>query len=211
MFRWISIVVVRLFFKLFYHHKVYGKEHLPKQGGIMASNHASFFDPPMLAISCPYKIHFLARQTLFQSRFFSWMLRKYLTHPISSGKGNIQTIRLACELLEEGKKVVIFPEGKRSKNGKLQKGQMGVGMLVLRTQSLVIPVYIHGTYEIWKSQEKLPKLKGRTACVFGSTLHFSPKEGEDRKELQQRVADEIMEAIERLQEWYLAGAKGSPP
>ena len=110
--------------------------------------------------------------------------------------------------------MAIFPEGKRSKEGTIGKGQLGTGVLVMRSKAVVVPVYIHGTYELWSAKRKFPKLWGKTACVFGKPIDFSHlfEQGEgDRKEVQQQIVDKIMEAIKNLREWYLAGAKGIPP
>lgn len=211
MIRILAIILTTLFMKLFYHHKVYGKKHLPKGGGIIASNHCSFFDPPILGISCPQEVHFLARESLFHFRPFGWLIRQLKTHPVAKGKENVATFKKACELINSGKKVAIFPEGKRSLTGELQKGQAGAGMLVMRTHCIVVPTYIHGTYAIWNSSRRFPHLRGKTACVFGSPLDFSYLDSMDKKEAQQKIAETIMQSISGLRDWYLKGAKGNPP
>jgi len=211
MIRRTTIIITTLLMKLLYHHKVYGKKRLPKAGGIIAANHSSYLDPPLIGISCPHEVHFLGRESLFRSPLFAWYIRKLYTHPVARGKGNIATIRKCLELLKAGKKVVIFPEGTRSQDGNLHKGQLGVGMLVLRTKCLVIPTYIHGSYEIWSCHRKHPKFKGKTACVFGKPLDFSHFEGTSTREMEERIAHSIMNAIAKLRRWYLDGAKGSPP
>lgn len=212
MIRLTAIFLVWVYASIFYRHRVFGKKHFPKGGGIIASNHCSFLDPPLIGISCPEKIHFLARESLFHSPFFAWLIRKLNTHPVRRGKGNIHTIKTAMVLVRRGQKVVIFPEGGRSSDGELQRGQLGVGMLVQRTSCLVVPVYIHGTFNIWNSKRRFPKFLGKTACVFGSPLDFSTlQEGGDKKEVQAYIVEEIMKKIGELKSWYLAGAKGSPP
>ena len=211
MIRVICRFVVRVLVIIFYHHKVYGKEHIKPGGAIIASNHFSFLDPPLIGVSCPDKIYFLARDSLFRFRAFGWLLRQLKTHPVRRGKGNINAFKMAMELVQSGKKVVIFPEGKRSPDGTLQPAQLGVGMLVHRTQCRVVPVYIHGTYEAWSAHRKFPKVTGRTVCIFGSPIEYSETPREDKKEAQAAIADQIMERIAALRNWYLKGAKGSPP
>lgn len=212
MIRLTAIFLVWVYASLFYRHRVYGKKHFPKGGGIIASNHSSFLDPPLIGISCPEKIHFLGRETLFHSPFFAWLIRKLNTHPVRRGKGNINAFKTAMEIVLGGEKVVIFPEGGRSKDGTLHPGQLGVGMLVQRTRCQVIPVYTYGTYNIWSAKRGFPKLFGKTACVFGTPLNFANlEEGGDKKEVQAYIVEEIMKKIAQLQDWYLAGAKGSPP
>ncbi len=203
--------LVLVFMRLVYGHKIYGVENYPKEGGgIIAANHASFFDPPIVAISSPGQIHFLARGTLFDWGPFGWLIRKLNSHPVTKGRENLAAIKLTLELIEKGNKVLIFPEGTRSPDGQLQSGQSGLGMLVLRTKCQVIPVYVHGSYDIWGKKRKFPKLSGKTACVFGKPLHFT-EVGENKKEAQAKVVAEIMEAIINLRKWYLSGWEGLPP
>lgn len=107
---------------------------------------------------------------------------------------------------------MIFPEGKRSLDGNIGAGHLGTGVLVMRSKSVVVPTYVYGTYNLWSVERKLPRLKGKTACVFGKPIDFSELlNNEDRKEAQREIVATIMEAIKRLEEWYLAGAKGIPP
>ncbi len=211
MIRLFCIFCVWLFVKIFYHHKVYGKKNIPKGGGMIAPNHSSFLDPPLVGVSCPGKVLFLARESLFHPRAFAWLLWQLNTHPVSKGKGNISTLKTALEIIQSGEKVVIFPEGKRSMDGQLQAGQLGVGMLVQKAHCRVIPVYVHGTFDAWNSNRKYPKLKGKTACIFGKPIEFASSSSEDRKEAQAEIVHEIMKKIGELRDWYLAGARGKPP
>lgn len=211
MIRRFAIWVVALYAKRFYHHKVYGVENLPERGGILAPNHSSFLDPPLVGISCPYEVHFLARATLFRFPLFAWLIRQLNTHPVKKGKENVSIIKLTCEMLLDQKKVVIFPEGTRSKDGKLRPAQIGIGMLVQKTNTFVIPTYIYGSFDIWNSSRRFPRRRGKTACVFGSPLYFSEVEGKDKKEIQQKIANKVMESIAALEKWYLDGAEGTPP
>lgn len=212
MIRYFAVFVVTCYMKLFHCHKVYGVKHLPKKGGgIIAANHCSFLDPPIVGISYPYEVHFLGRASLFSSPFFAWLIKKLNAHPVAAGKGNLATIRKCLELLNQKKTVVIFPEGKRSKTGQLQKGQPGVAMLVMRTNSKVIPTYIHGSYEVWNSSRKYPTLTGKTACIFGSPIDFSHIDVTDKRKAEEEVVTTIMDKIALLRDWYHAGHLGSPP
>lgn len=211
MIRWVTVFLLSVLVKVLYRHKTYGREHIPRGGAVICSNHCSYLDPPLIGVSFPEVIHFLARDTLYHPALFGWYLRHLLTHPVTRGRENIEAFRLTCSLIERGKKVVIFLEGTRSLDGELRGAEPGVGFLVMRTGCQVIPVYIHGTFSIMNVSDKWPKLHGRTACVFGSPLDFTTVEGATKKEKQQKIADEIMAAIARLKEWYLSGAQGFPP
>lgn len=201
-----------------YHHKVYGAEHIPEGAALIASNHASYLDPPLLGVSSPADIHFLGKSSLFGHPFFAWLMKKLDTHPIErsateSGSANLATFKLATKLLREGKKLIAFPEGRRTRNGEFLPVESGIGLLVLRTECKVVPTYLHGTYHLWSCHRRYPKLWGKTACVFGSALSFDEyfTSDRDKKELKHLIAERVMQQILALQAWYLAGAKGTPP
>jgi 1-acyl-sn-glycerol-3-phosphate acyltransferase len=202
--------VVFWLFKLFYRHKIYGTEHFYPGAAILAANHVSFLDPPILSISAPQEVHFLARQTLFNNPLFAALIRNLNAHPISGKAQDIGVFKMIVSILKEGKKVIMFPEGKRSANGQMQSIKPGISLLISRTKGAVIPAYIHGTYEIWPRNRKWPKLRGRTACVFGSPIFFEAAES-DKKIAQDLIAKQIEDAILSLKTWYEEGAKGSPP
>ncbi|MEZ5315093.1 MAG: lysophospholipid acyltransferase family protein [Chlamydiales bacterium] len=211
MIRLIAIFLVKVYARLFYCHRIYGKAYFPIGGGMICSNHTSFLDPPLIGISCPGVIHFLGRDTLFRSRFFGFLIRKLNCHPVKRGQGNSSAFKKALDLIQKGNKVVLFPEGKRANDGELQIGQLGVGMLVYRTNCQVIPVYTAGTYGIWNTKRRFPKFLGKTACVFGKPLNFADLITLDKKEAQTKITERIMAKIGDLRDWYRKGAVGSPP
>ncbi len=200
------------FLKLFYRHRVFGLEHYYRDAAIIASNHVSFYDPPILAISWPDEVHFLAREGLFKNPVFGGFIRKLNAHPVSGDASDIGVFKLICKLLNEGKKIILFPEGKRSSTDQLDTLKPGIAMLVARTQSAVVPAYIHGTYSIWNRHTKGPKLFGhRTACVFGTPIRWQQFSHLDKKEAQQALTAKLTEAIQALRVWYENGAQGVPP
>lgn len=210
-FYWFTKSSFKVFFKVFYNHKIYGLEHFIKGRGIIAPNHTSFFDPPMIAASWPEDASFLARKTLFSSPFFGPMIRRLNSYPVNGTTQDLGSIKLVCQLLSENKKVVIFPEGIRSKDGNLGQIKSGIGMLAIRCQSPIIPVYISGCYDIWNRYQRFPKLSGKTACVFGTPIDWQKFSHLEKKEAQEKIAESISKAIEKLKTWYENGAKGSPP
>lgn len=210
-FYWLSTSSLSLFFKLFYRHKVYGLEHLRKGRGIIAPNHTSFFDPPLIAVSWPGEVSFLARKTLFDFPILGWLIRQLNAYPIDVSAQDLSSLKLMCQLLAENKTLVIFPEGRRSPDGNLGTIKSGIGMLALRCQSPIFPVYLSGAYEGWSRYRRFPKLTGRTACVFGSPIEWEAFQHLNKKEAQQAIADAIKEAIGKLAAWHQNGAQGSPP
>jgi 1-acyl-sn-glycerol-3-phosphate acyltransferase len=197
--------------KLFYRHKVYGLEHFYPKGAIIAANHTSFLDPPLIAISWPEEVHFLARETLFRNWFFGKLIRALNAHPVSGGSGDIGVFRMACELLGEGKKVILFPEGTRAAQDQLGEIKPGVGVLVARSKTAIIPTYLKGPYEVWNRHRKFPKLFGKTVCVFGSPILWESYAHLDKKEAQDAIVHKVESSLKALRRWVEDGAEGTPP
>jgi cytidylate kinase len=197
--------------KIFYRHKVYGLGHFYPKGAIIAANHTSYLDPPLLAISWPEEVHFLARETLFRNPVFGKFISAINAHPVSGDATDIGVFRTICNLLSDGKKVILFPEGKRSEDGQLGEIKPGIGMLVARTKTAIIPAYLKGPYEIWGRKRKLPKIFGKTICVFGSPIRWESYAHLDKKEAQEAVAKKFIESVGALKKWVDDGACGTPP
>jgi len=199
------------FFKVFYRHKVYGLENFYKGAALIAGNHSSFYDPPILAISWPEEVHFLAREGLFKNPLFGTLIRKLNSHPVSGDASDIGVFKLICNLLAQGKKIILFPEGKRGDSDQLDELKPGIAMLVSRSKSAVIPAYIHGTFKIWNRFHKFPKLWGKTACIYGSAIQWSQFAHLDKREAQKALTAALTASIQALRHWYEQGAQGTPP
>lgn len=199
----------RIFFKCFFRLKIYGIEHFRSGPAIIAANHASFYDPPVLSISCPEEVHFLAKQSLFKIPLLGRMIRTLNSHPVKKGASDIAVFRQMVELLSVGNKLILFPEGERSFDGQLLPLQRGLAFIVQKAECRVIPAYISGSFKAWPRGRKLPKLFGKMTVVFGSPIEY--KDLEDRKKTQARITEKTERAIRRLKEWLERGAKGVPP
>ena len=206
----VVISLARFVFRVFYRMKVYGKLDRLKGGAILAPNHVSFFDPPIVAAASVGSVHFLARETLFRS-FFGRLIRALNAHPLKGQAGDIGAIKMVCSLLKQGKRVIVFPEGARNKENRLTQFKSGIGMLVSRSETAVVPVYIHGTFDIWPRGQKYPRLFGKTAVVFGSPILWKDYASEDKKRAREMITNRLAESIEKLRLWYESGCLGSPP
>ncbi len=136
--------LIKAAYYCFYNIKVEGKENVPETPGfIIASNHRSFADPPLVAItSMCAKFSFIAKEELFKNPIFGWLIRRLGAFPVTRGKGDMQVITDAVDRLNEGRNLVIFPEGTRSKDGKLGKGKTGVALIAAKSKKPVLPVAI---------------------------------------------------------------------
>lgn len=134
-------------FKFLFFLKITGKENIPKTGGcIIASNHVSFLDPIVLAISSPRVLSFMARHDLFRVWWFGKLLTNINVFPVRKDiHGDFKAIRTAIHKLKSGKALIIFPEGTRSKTGKMKEAEQGVALLAAKAGALVIPTLVVGT------------------------------------------------------------------
>lgn len=206
----IVLAMAKAFAKIFYGHKVYGRENFCEGAAIIAGNHVSFLDPPILAISSPKEVYFLARRTLFRG-LFGKFIYGLNSRPVSGEAGDVKIFREIAALLNEGKKVVLFPEGTRSPTGEFREVKPGIFLLFSRTHCAIQPAYIAGSYEIWGKGRKWPRLSGKTVCVFGSPIEWDRYAHLDKKEAQAKFAQDLKHSILSLKDWYEKGAKGTPP
>lgn len=130
-------------FKLAYNLKYEGKENVPKNTTVIfASNHRTNADPPIVGAGVKGRSSFMAKEELFKNKLFAWLIRSLGAFPVSRGKGDMGVIDTAAERLENGSNLMIFPEGTRSKDGKVHRGHTGAALIAARTGKLIVPVGI---------------------------------------------------------------------
>jgi 1-acyl-sn-glycerol-3-phosphate acyltransferase len=198
LFYWITRSLFKLLFFICYRHRVIGLENVPKGAAIIAPNHVSFYDPPLVAVSMPEEVYFLAKEALFKSRVLGFFLRSLNTYPVRGSASDLASFKILCQLLNEGKKVTVFPEGVRSKSGELLPLQQGVAMLAMRCQCPIVPTYIKGAYEVYPRFRKFPRLWGRTVCIFGKPLYPQEYAHLDKKGAQQAMTRDLGEELKEL-------------
>lgn len=137
--------VVNFIFHIIFRITVIGKENIPEEKGgyIIASNHVSNCDPPMVGIVFKGKYTFMAKDELFHiNPVFTWLIKKLGAFPVKRGSKDTSGIDMALESLKSGRVFVIFPEGTRSKTGELGKPKSGVSLIAARAKVPVVPVYV---------------------------------------------------------------------
>lgn len=199
-------------FRLFYRFKIYGKENLTPGGGIVASNHVSFLDPPILSVGASWtEVHFLARESLFKVPFLKNIIRALNTHPLRGGIGDVNVLKTVERLIQKQQKIIMFPEGTRSKDGNLQPFKKGVGNIIIRTCSTVYPVYIDGAFSAWSRNQKFPRPFKTIRIVFGQPIYGSKYALMERKAAQELLTQDLEKSIRALHMWMSHGAKGPIP
>jgi len=154
-----STRVFKLFLLLWNRLKIRGADYIPERGGVLlASNHASFLDPPVVGSGYRGRpVHFMARNTLWNSRFGSWWMDHVGCIPVSRGTGDMRALKLTIKMLKDGKAVSMFPEGTRTEDGELQVAKGGIGFIIEKSGCIVVPSYIDGTYKAHPKGAKLIK------------------------------------------------------
>jgi len=198
-------------FKLLFPFQVYGQENIKKGAAVIAANHVSFLDPPLLGIASKEQVHYLAKDSLFKIPLFGFLIRKMNAHPLTGGAGDVGVLKEALKLLSEGNKVILFPEGKRSFDNKLCPVKPGISLLISKTGAQVIPTYIFGTYEAWPRKNFFPKFRKPIGCVFGSGFSWDAFAHLEKKQAQLLFAKTLSQSINDLRTWHENGANGSPP
>ncbi len=190
-------VIAPLFRKLF-KVKAYNVEVLNQPGPmIVAANHRSYIDPPLLNAVAPEPLVFLAKKELFEGKFKNWLFRNMNAIPVDRSKADLDALNEALKRLEEGCKVCIFPEGRRAPEDGFLKPKPGVGYLVAKSKVPVVPVYIHNSTDILSRDNKKFRIPKREVIViFGNPIKF--EDVPDNIRGYKQIADRIMDEIKKL-------------
>lgn len=187
-------------FDLLYQTEIAGQANIPPTGPfILASNHASFFDPPIVGSHLPRELHYFARKTLFQGRFGK-LITDLNSIPIDrDGDSDLGAFRKVFGILKDGGGLLVFPEGTRTHDGALGQARSGVGLIACRAAVPVVPARVFGAYDIWSRHRKLPSLRGHLGLTIGPSIapsQFDP--GKNDPERYLNAAKNILSAIEDL-------------
>ena len=197
---WIGYHLTKLLGRIFFRLRVLHRERMINHGPvILAANHQSFLDPPFAGSASGRAIFFLARRTLLDGPIFGWLLPKLNVIPVDSEGGKDRTaLKALIRILRAGEGTLVFPEGQRSPDGKLQPALPGVGLVIAKTLAPVVPMRIFGAFEAWPMHEKWPRL-GRVTVVVGEPIYFTEQDIEGAgKDLYQRLSQRVMDAISAL-------------
>lgn len=192
MLRPLGVVVNKLQYKIEY----VGLENVPAEGGfILAANHVNTLDPVFIAIGLKDRqIHYMGKKELFENAFTNWLFTKANAFPIARGKADSEALNYAIRDVKEGNILGIFPEGTRSRTGKMGRAKSGVAVIAKAAKADILPVAFCST-DNFKKHTKL-------TVRFGKMIPFEELNlGEDsgREELK-AAATYVMDKIAALQE-----------
>ncbi|MFH1336455.1 MAG: lysophospholipid acyltransferase family protein [Candidatus Zixiibacteriota bacterium] len=198
---YIICFLIRVILKIFWRYKRIGTEHIPKSGGvIIASNHAAYVDPPFIGAVCPRELSYLAKAELFSHPLFGWLIRKYNAIPIARGAFDRRAITQAIRLLKEGKALLLFPEGTRSREGNFLEPKLGVGLIACEAGVSIVPAYISNSSGLLNSFVK----RRRLVIIFDTPIGKDwlarvPKNREGYKIIGQEIMNRIGGLKEKIE------------
>jgi 1-acyl-sn-glycerol-3-phosphate acyltransferase len=179
--------------------RVIGGHHIPEKGGILiAANHASYVDIPLIGCAMKRRVNFMGKASLFHVPILGWFYRTMGGFPITQfhSRGKMGE---AIRRLEAGEVVVLYPEGERSQDGRLLRGMPGIGLIVAHTKAPVVPAYIAGTHKVLPVGSKWPRPYPVTV-IFGQPIDFKYLLDTQRsdRQLYRAVSERVMTEIRQL-------------
>lgn len=188
--------LVWLYMHIAYSLRYVGRKNIPKKTSVIyASNHRSYADPPLVGAGCRGKIAFMAKEELFENKAFALLIKTLGAFPVSRGKGDTAVIDTAVEKLNSKRSLMIFPEGTRSKDGKVGRGHSGAALIAAKSGCPIIPVgVVYG--------EKL-RFRTKLRVVYGEPIdpadYVEISENPNPRQLS-KLKKRYMEEIKRIVE-----------
>lgn len=182
-------IVFKFVFLVLFRIKTVGKDRVIEGGTILAVNHKSNWDPLAIWATCPRQLAYMAKSELFKFKPFGALLKAVGVFPVHRGKGDIGAVKTALSILKQEKPMVIFPEGRRVKEGERCEIKPGVTMLATHAKVPVIPVRICGKYRLFH----------RITVIYGEPIFLDEYYGEKLTvEKMQSLSQSIMQQVYSL-------------
>jgi len=199
----IAQAAVGLWARYYFRLQVFGHDWIPKQGGVLiASNHVSYLDIPLLGCAMKRSAHFIGKVELIRNPIMAFLFRHLNGIPIKRGGVNRKTLQEIADRLKKGEVVVIYPEGGINRTGDLKRLKPGIGMLVAMAGVPVVPVLIKGTEKALPVGARWIR-RHPVKIFFGQPMDFQLRLNRDQgKLLYQEISCEVMLGLKQLEnEW----------
>lgn len=197
---WAGYTFSKIIGRIFFRYRVLHRERMIETGpAILAMNHQSYLDPPLAGGASKRPIYYLARKTLLDIPLLGPILPKLNVIPVDQDNADRNALKALLRILKRGEGALVFPEGSRTPDGKLQPALPGLGFLIAKTLAPVVPMRIFGAHEA------LPRGGGRLrfyriTVVVGHPMYFTAAEvAGGGKELYQKLSERVMSEIAKLQ------------
>jgi 1-acyl-sn-glycerol-3-phosphate acyltransferase len=176
--------LARISTTLLFDLKVYGARRVPSTGGVLlVSNHQSYLDPVLLGVRLDRPLSYMAKSGLFKYAPGAWFIRQLGAFPIRQNSADIRALKEAIERVQEGRALMIFPEGSRTDDGNLLPIEPGIALIIRKAKVPVVPAVIDGAFKAWP-QDRLIFCPGRIRVMYGHPM-----------DLSNMTRDQVMEAV----------------
>ena len=170
LFRPVVYAVCRAYFRL----ELHGTRHIPREGPLLiVPNHQTFADPPLVTIPVRRPVYYMAWSRLFDIPLFSGVIRLLRAFPVDIDARDARATREAVRLLRAGEALMIFPEGERTLDGRVQRFKPGAFRLAVSLDVPVLPVTIVGGHRAWPPGRLLPRPR-RITITYHEPLRADP-------------------------------------
>jgi 1-acyl-sn-glycerol-3-phosphate acyltransferase len=187
--------------RMAYKLDIEGLDNVPRDGGvILAANHRSFMDSIFLALASPEPVAFVAKAEYFDHPFTRWIFSSTGQIPLRRGSpvGAREALAAASDVLTNGGTLGIYPEGTRSRDGKLHRGKLGPARLAAATGAAIVPVGLIGTDKVQLPDERVPHVNRPVTVKFGPPLRLAGEDGSTGVRHLRSTTDAIMRDISDL-------------
>ncbi len=196
---WFGWLLFGAAFRTLFGLRMIGREHLITDGPVLvASNHQSYLDPPLIGNLYNTEMVFLARKSLFRG-FFKWLYRQWNAIPVDQEKPDMSSLKTIIRKLRDGHRVLVFPEGARSEDGSLGQAAPGIGLIAAKSGALIQPVRIRGAYEALPRGSARLRFS-RITVTIGPAIRLTKEDlkAASGKDGYAALANRIMDAVARL-------------
>jgi len=191
------------YFRRMHCARFYGVNNIPAHGPfIFAPNHASYYDPPLVACGIPFRMRFMAWDALFSVPVLKRILISYGAYPVKLKSADKKAIVQTLKILRNGEAVMIFPEGGREKTGELEGFEQGAARMALQTGAMVIPVSVTGVFRAWPVTNMLPRLFVPLQVKYHPPIDSKLIQADDLKERMDILNEMVARPIRRRLKAY---------
>jgi 1-acyl-sn-glycerol-3-phosphate acyltransferase len=195
-------VIARVGSTLLFDLKVYGSHRVPTDGGVLlVSNHQSYLDPVLLGVRLPRTLSYMAKASLFKFAPAAWFIRSLGAFPVRQGEGDIRALKEAIERAQEGHALMIFPEGSRSADEKLQPIEPGIALVIRKSKVPVVPAVIDGAIDAWPRGHKWFRSRP-IRILYGRPMDLS---GLSREQVVEKIGGVFAEMLAELRSGRVRG------
>ncbi|MEC7686869.1 MAG: lysophospholipid acyltransferase family protein [Candidatus Thermoplasmatota archaeon] len=185
------------FLRIMFRPRYLGRDKIPVDGPlIIAANHLSHIDPAFIMTATKRPVSYMSKKEHFEGAIRRLVFKQVGVIPVDREEGGKEALNGAIEILEEGGAIGIFPEGTRSRDGKMGKGKTGVARLAALTGAAVVPVAIRQTDGVWPVSKRAPRPWRKFYYKFGDPIYFDYKE--KNRENFRKFTDSVMSRIVEL-------------